>query len=323
MNTFTAFRAWPDERLLAVVRPESTQLKLPDFIARFRSELDKLLLERGAILFRDFGIDDVDKFDFLVASFGEIKGEYRYGSTPRTQISNGIFTASEYPPSEEIALHSENSYQREWPLKLIFCCVTPATSGGETPIGDLRRITTLIDKAVLEEFTQRGVRYVRNYSPYLDVSWQNSFRTKDRFAVDRLCSNMGIQTRWRDDGTLQTIQECQGATFHPDLGETVFFNQAHLFHPSALSPDLREALIEVCGGIDYLPRNAFYGDGGAIEEETLHHVRQAFRCAERSFQWRTGDVLLLDNMQVAHGRKPYSGQRVHLAALLSPFSAPW
>jgi hypothetical protein len=38
------------------------------------------------------------------------------------------------------------------------------------------------------------------------------------------------------------------------------------------------------------------------------------------FDWRQGDVLLLDNLAVGHGRKPYRGPRKVLAALIDPVS---
>jgi len=34
-----------------------------------------------------------------------------------------------------------------------------------------------------------------------------------------------------------------------------------------------------------------------------------------AFPWETHDVLLLDNMLVCHGRKPYKGERTILVAM--------
>jgi hypothetical protein len=34
------------------------------------------------------------------------------------------------------------------------------------------------------------------------------------------------------------------------------------------------------------------------------------------FDWRAGDVLLIDNILVSHGRRPYKGSRRVLAALI-------
>jgi hypothetical protein len=69
-------------------------------------------------------------------------------------------------------------------------------------------------------------------------------------------------------------------------------------------------------GADRLPRHVTYGDGKEIAPEDLEHVRATFRRYQVSFPWQPGDVLLLDNMQVAHGRRPFRGQRKVLTALL-------
>jgi hypothetical protein len=57
------------------------------------------------------------------------------------------------------------------------------------------------------------------------------------------------------------------------------------------------------------PRNACYGDGSAIEDEALEEIRAAYDRETVVFPWQPRDVLLLDNMLAAHGRRPYRGTR--------------
>jgi len=94
----------------------------------------------------------------------------------------------------------------------------------------------------------------------------------------------------------------------------VWFNQAHLFHITNLEEDVRDALRETFGE-DGLPRQARYGDGAPIGAEELEEVRRAYSELAVDVEWQTGDVLVLNNMLVAHGRRPYSGPRRILAAM--------
>ncbi len=68
-----------------------------------------------------------------------------------------------------------------------------------------------------------------------------------------------------------------------------------------------------------LPRNAYYGDGTPIETSILDQIRQAYQGVAVQFPWQQRDVLMLDNMLVAHGRAPYKGARKILVAMAEPY----
>jgi hypothetical protein len=87
----------------------------------------------------------------------------------------------------------------------------------------------------------------------------------------------------------------------------VWFNQAHLFHVSSLGTDVRSSLQSGAQGNE--PRNACFGDGTEIDEAALSHIRAVYEKELVTFPWQRGDVLILDNMLTAHGRKPYRGPR--------------
>jgi alpha-ketoglutarate-dependent taurine dioxygenase len=306
---------FPGQRILLLMQAPPIDRDLGSFVQAHSQQIESALLEHGGVLLRGFDVRSVDDFAHFIDATGLKRIDYVYRSTPRTEVADKIFTATEYPPQQEILLHNENAYQRDWPMKVAFSCLIAATSGGATPLGDMRQITEAIGVHLLERFAERGVRYVRHYRRHIDLPWQVVFQTQDPEPVAEFCRAASIDHEWLDSETLRTSQVAHGVAVHPLNGERVYFNQAHLFHVSSLGPAGAQSLIELFGA-DRLPRHATYGDGQEIAQEDMEHVRAAFHRHEVSFPWHPGDVLLLDNMQVAHGRRPFRGQRKVLAALL-------
>ncbi|MEC0822849.1 TauD/TfdA family dioxygenase, partial [Bacillus atrophaeus] len=50
-------------------------------------------------------------------------------------------------------------------------------------------------------------------------------------------------------------------------------------------------------------------------ESTIQHINHVFNLASLSFPWQKGDIMILDNMLVAHGRKPFYGSRKVVVAM--------
>jgi hypothetical protein len=298
-----------------VIRPACREAKAIGGLAAAAAAIENELAGRGAVVLRDWGLGAVSDFSKAVSLFSDSLLEYVYRSTPRTQLGGRIFTATEYPAHRHIPLHNENSYARVWPARIFFFSAVVAAEGGQTPIADSRRVLRRIDAGVREKFERLGVRYVRNYTPGVDLPWQEVFQTQDRAAVLTFCEKHEIEAEWNDDGQmLTTRQVCQATSIHRCTGEAVWFNQAHLFHVSALSGDERCALTAALGE-SRLPRNASYGNGEPIELDVLDHIRDAYSRETLTFDWQRGDLMILDNVLYAHGRRPFRGPRKVVVAM--------
>lgn len=299
--------------LPVLISPSRTGELLVDALPHLLTTIEGHLRTIGAILFRDYDVSSVESFQRFAAAFGHPLLTYEFASTPRTAVSSGIYTSTEYPAHQHIPLHNEQAYTREWPMKIWFHCVTAAPTGGETPIADSRAIYRRMPAGIRQRFEQ-GLMYVRNYSSDFDVPWQQVFNTDSRTEVEAYCLHSGIEWTWKENGELMTRQLCQGVAVHPVTGESVWFNQAHLFHASNLQPEVRESLEELVG-IENLPRNVCFPDGSQIEDSMLNEVRAVLAEETVTFPWQSGDVLMLDNMLVAHGRTPFKGPRKVVVAM--------
>lgn len=305
-----------------VVRPAGPGLVLADWVGENRPWLEHALHGAGAVLFRGFGMDDVDEFQrFMLSASGELL-PYTYRSSPRTQVKGNVYTSTEYPADQHIPFHTEMSYTRSWPMKIGFLSLVVAATGGETPIADSRRVYGRLPAGVRERFERLGVMYVRNYTPWMDLPWQNVFQAGTREEVDEFCRAAGIEAEWVDEDHLRTRQVCQGVATHPATGEKVWMNQAHLFHVSSQDPAVAEMLLEEFGE-DNLPRNTYYGDGSPIDPEVFGAIREAYDAEALVFPWDKGDVLLLDNMLMAHARSPFTGERRVVVGMAEAHASGW
>jgi non-ribosomal peptide synthetase component F/acyl carrier protein len=315
--------AAPEAELPALITLPASFPEVREKLRAEREELLARLRRHGALLFRGAALSSLEEFEQFARELTPELLDYTNGSTPRTRVGGKVYTSTEYPADQSIPLHCELAYAREWPLKLWFHCVVAPASGGETPLANARRVLELLRPEVRQRFIEKGVMYVRNYrgGGDLDLSWQAAFQTEDKAEVARYCEREGISYEWRGEDWLCTRQVCQAVARHPVTGEEVWFNQAHLFHISNLAPEAREALTALLRPED-LPRNAYYGDGSPISDETLAEVREVFRQAQVSFPWQAGDVMWVDNMKVSHGRAPFTGPRRVVVAMAEPFRGP-
>jgi len=309
-----------EHSLPLVIQAEASDTSLTDWINSNRDQLSARLRKHGGILFRGFAIQSAEDFEQVIVTLSGRLLDYTYRSTPRSIVSGKIYTSTEYPPHQTIPLHNENSYTRDWPMKIWFFSRLCATTGGETPIADSRRVYQRIPREVRDRFDRKGVMYVRNYGSGFDLPWQEVFQTNDKGIVEKFCATAGLQFEWLPNDRLRTRQVCQAAASHPDTDEMVWFNQAHLFHVSRLPEEVRDAMLTIFAEED-LPRNVYFGDGTQIDSADLDLICEAYEQEKVAFQWDQGDVLLLDNMLTAHARNPFTGERQVVVGMSEPHSA--
>jgi alpha-ketoglutarate-dependent taurine dioxygenase len=283
---------------------------LRGFIDDSKQWIEEQLVRHGAILLRGFAVADEHAFETVCRSIAGELGSYGGGNSPRTRLTRHVYTSTEYPRELPISLHNELSYAPNPPRRLFFHCQLPAASGGATPLADCRAFLRELAPEIRERFSRRGVRYVQNLHGGVGLgrSWQATFETESRAEVEARLAQEEAEFVWKPDGALRTTRRRPATARHPVTGEEVWFNQAEQWHPSSLDRKTRRALAALLQPEDY-PHDASFGDGSPFDDAELAAIRTALRAAAVSFPWQAGDVLVLDNHLVAHGRDPYTGER--------------
>jgi alpha-ketoglutarate-dependent taurine dioxygenase len=304
----------PGGKLPLVVEPAEELINLAVWAKGNLEFIETELLRHGALLFRGFQANTLNRFEQFVTTISPQLFEYRERSSPRTSIGKQIYTSTDHPADQWIQMHSEHSYSHQWPLKIWFGCFQPAERGGETPMASNRQVLRSIDPKIIERFEDRKVMYVRNYGDGLGVSWQTAFQTSDRAKVEEYCREAGIRLEWTDEDHLRTWQVREAVRRHPRSGEPTWFNHLNIYNVATLDADVQKSLLTMFRE-EELPFNTYYGDGSKIEPSVLAEIREAYTRSIVTFPWELGDVLMLDNMFVAHGRKPYQGSRKIVVAM--------
>lgn len=288
-----------------VVKPTSLGLNLNTWIVENKEKVEKKLNDCGAILFRDFKINTVEKFQELMSDFQNDMLTYNFRSSPRYELTKDVYVSTTYPNDEHINMHSESSYAPAHPNKITFCCITPAQVRGETPIADNRIILENLSEKTKNKFLTKGVKYKRQLTKLLGLPWQEVFQTSNKEEVAIECKKNGMNFNWIDEDHLVLDWNKKAIWEHPSTNEQIWFNHALFFNKYSMN----ESVLNSLDWSSELPNDTFFGDGTEISKEEIQEIRLAYEKATIKFPWEKGDVLFLDNMLMSHGRSPYEGER--------------
>jgi len=289
---------------------------LSSFLSANKAAVDEALADAGTLLFRGFDVPDPIAFDAAIEGYGEPGFTYEdsLSNAVRTNVTPRVFTANEAPPTTEIFLHHEMAQTPLYPSKLFFYCEIAPGDGGATPVC---RSDWVLERLAEEapEFVSRveaeGVCYT-NVMPGDDDagsgqgrSWRSTLSADDRAQAEARLQELGYSWEWRRDGSLRATTPALPAVRLVSNGRKTFFNQ--LIAAFRGWADSRND-----------PNKAItFGTGQAITSEDMTPAISIADELTHDLAWQAGDVALIDNFLVMHGRRPFEGKRRVLASLVA------
>jgi alpha-ketoglutarate-dependent taurine dioxygenase len=294
--------------------------ELPVLASERLPEARAMVARHGAVVVRGLDVASAADVAAVADALGIRRMVERERFAPRTELAQGVYSSSEWPADEPMCMHHELSYASEVPSLILFGCLAAADEGGETRVADSQEVIAALPAALVDRFTSDGWLLRRTYHE-AGVSWQEAFGTDDPTEVDAYCANAAVTTRWLPDGRLRTTQRRAAVVRHPATGTAVWFNQIAFLNESTIDSDVRDYLATVYGA-DGLPFNTCHGDGAPVEAAAVETINAAYRDAARGEPWRPGDVLLVDNIRMAHSREPHRGERTVVVVLGDPVQLP-
>lgn len=302
--------------IYAAEESSSTLAQVHEWVEQNKDRLLEQLSRHGAILFRGLPVNSDSDFDAVVQSFGLQNFTYAesLSNAVRRNRTERVFTANEAPAAVSIYLHHEMAQTPIYPSKLFFYCEQAAEQGGATP---LCRSDILLEELERQapEFVaaciEKGVRY-SNVMPGVDDpesgqgrSWRSTLSTIDKSAAEDKLRKLGYEWEWLEQDSLRVTTAVLPAVRQTSNGRQVFFNQ--LIAAFRGWKDTRNAA----------EKSIRFGDDSEISTEAMAKAIQIGDDLSFDIPWQTGDVALVDNFLVMHGRRPFEGQRRVLASLIS------
>ena len=283
-----------------------------------REALRAAVDEHGAILVRGLGLRDpaevADTFQRLVS--GGLMPD-REAFAARQPYLDGVYSSLAWPANQPMCMHHELSYALEFPGLMLFACLQAPSVGGVTGVADASAVLDALPPDIVRRFESQGWLLARSYNGDIGASYEEAFGVSDRADVESYCRAHEIELEWQPDGELRTRQRRPAVVRHPATGQRCWFNQVAFLSEWTTAPEVREYLVDVYGP-DGLPFNTRFGNGEPIGEEIIALLNEVYEAHTLRTPWETGDLMLVDNIRMAHSREAYEGPREILVGMAEP-----
>jgi len=285
--------------------------------AAHRNKLRTMVAVHGSVLVRGLGLHDAAQTGAVFRRLAASLMPEREAFAPRLSYPGGVYSATPWPPNQQMCMHHELSYTLEFPGLMMFACLTAPASGGATTVSDSPTVLGALPADLVQRFEREGWMLVRNYNEDFGASVEQAFGTADRGEIERYCRANATEFQWQPDGTLRTWQRRSAVVRHPVTRQRCWFNQIAFLNERTMDPEVRDYLADLYGE-DGLPFTTRFGNGDPIGEDIVELLNQTYEGCTKREPWQVGDLLLVDNVRTAHSREPYEGAREVLAGLADP-----
>lgn len=269
-----------------------------------------LLRHYGVLRFRGF-THETDGFvafsDRLTEDFSNYRGGgLRFAMLDREAVGghSTVLTTTGHTQSFGIPLHGEMYYMKYPPQLLWFYAEVPPKEGGQTTLCDGATLFKALKPETQAWFAENNIKYVRNL---VEGDWQATFMTDDLDEARAFAAESDLtMSHDPETGTVRAEFECSALRRHG--ADTLFINNALFIYLGEMAfksgwaaknlPGLRSA---------ECPMVVRAADGSEIPPAVMDDVRKTSDRLTRKIPWQQGDIVLIDNHRVLHGRAETDG----------------
>lgn len=297
-------------------------------------DFDDLLSRHGAVLFRGFELSNPGVDEALAALDASFSIPTIGNQTLRHKVSQRTANSTGAPRFYYIPQHIEWNYNGRLPGTLAFYCEHPPESDGSTVIADNRNLTKQLPDSIMDKLDANYLYQFTFSSEYTAgdlLTYFDAEREEDAYAR---MHELGFAMRDDLEGVMQSVRSC--LIRHPRTNDVLLAMPLEYMYKKVLKNGMFNVrkfnrtkrlkyltilavgrILEIAGK-KTVPSRIVFEDRALTRREYRDYLN-ILNANKVFFTWRRGDLLLLDNLLVTHGKQPHTGKRkiiVSMGALL-------
>ncbi|CAM3193524.1 TauD/TfdA family dioxygenase [Vibrio diazotrophicus] len=251
----------------------------------------EMLADKGYVLFRGFP-NSIEIFTDLVKSLSSSL------SLDPARSFDGDAAQKVDAGTDKVGLHCENGNSPFWPDLCWFYCNVAPQRGSQTTVCDGQAVYKQMDDELKAAF-QQEIKYSRKVDK---TKWQ-------RYALHASLAR-GKQVESIDDITIDDLKELVN---DPNSSEIHLLDDGSIEYIFKTNPvrssAVNKALTNNFANSIFGPSNHYaspvitYSNGNSIPSEQLDRMESLCERLTCNIDWEQGDILLIDNTRVMHGRR--------------------
>lgn len=251
----------------------------------------KLYRLHGAIWFHGFD-PSVENFKKFTSSLSTSFIEYVGGAMSRTPIGGDqtVVAVTGATDNFGVPLHAELYYRAKHPRLLWFYCDRVAATGGETTVCDGFVAFEKFSEHTKKLMRTRKIVYIRRYA---EAEWQSIYQTTNIDDVKKHCVENELQLEVNADRSITTRYTTSPIVPDREGKRFGFLNNILPIISQELEGKRSNQL-----RLD---------DGYGIPHDVLLEIRFLTEIMTHPVAWKNGDLLMVDNTRMLHGRRAFTG----------------
>jgi alpha-ketoglutarate-dependent taurine dioxygenase len=267
-------------------------------------EIIDLFQQNAALLLRGFTVS-TDTFIRFTEYFCEDFSSFSGGVLDRKSSSNkDTFLTTSSSSGYAIPPHGEMYYVPQRPTILWFYCQSPSARAGETTLCESGEVFNRLPQNVMKFFSENRIKYIRFFR---NGEWQKAFCTADPRQVEESCSDARMTCSFdKHDASLRTEFICD-ATVRTG-SEQLFINNILPIYADEWTYQLGRFGDGVHNRTRTVPPIVVRTESGEkIPSAIILELRKVIEPITYEHSWNEGDVLIVNNKRMLHGRRAFSG----------------